>query len=57
MTSDDSERSDAEEARRVHQEVDRHPGAHQPTTAEEDDILRGIYGPPDGAGIFRETRA
>jgi hypothetical protein len=32
-----------------------HEGA-QATEADEETVLRDLYGPPDGYGVFREVR-
>jgi hypothetical protein len=37
----------------VDRDVDRHPGAHQATEPDEEAVLRELYGPADGAGVFR----
>ncbi|WP_165975471.1 hypothetical protein [Actinomadura rubrisoli] len=33
------------------------PADAGPTEMDEEDVLRGLYGPSDGAGIFREVSA
>ncbi|GAA4320927.1 hypothetical protein [Actinomadura luteofluorescens] len=34
-------------------EVDVDPGVHRATETDEEQVLRGLYGEPDAAGIFR----
>ncbi|WP_165975222.1 hypothetical protein [Actinomadura rubrisoli] len=34
-------------------EVDRHPGVHRATEADEEQVLRGLYGEPDQYGVFQ----
>ncbi len=34
-------------------EVDVHPDVHRPTEADEEEVLRRLYGEPDADGIFR----
>lgn len=41
------------EAELVARDVDRHPGAHQPTVPDEEAALRELYGDPDADGVFR----
>ncbi|GAA2591669.1 hypothetical protein SMC26_06900 [Actinomadura fulvescens] len=33
--------------------VDVHPDAHRATEADEDQVLRELYGEPDDDGVFR----
>lgn len=39
----------------VVRKVDRNPKAHANSTAEEQEILRQLYGDPDEGGIFRSA--
>lgn len=34
-------------------EVDVNPGVHRATEADEEQVLRALYGEPDADGIFR----
>jgi hypothetical protein len=33
-------------------QVDAHPDAHRPTEADEEDVLRRLYGEPDENGFY-----
>ena len=33
--------------------VDQFPGVHQPTEPDEEAVLKDLYGPADGDGIYR----
>jgi hypothetical protein len=33
--------------------VDAHPDVHRATEADEEAVLRGLYGPADQYGVFR----
>lgn len=33
-------------------DVDAHPDAHRATEADEEAVLREMYGPPDSAGVY-----
>ncbi|WP_254716576.1 CHAP domain-containing protein [Actinomadura sp. WMMB 499] len=52
----ENERTDAAEASNMHK-VDVHPGVHNPTEADEEQVLRRLYGAPEDDGIFRPAAA
>lgn len=55
--SDQEQSQDQAEAARMGQ-VDQAAGVHEPTEADEEAVLRELYGEPDEAGIYRgEERA
>lgn len=48
---------EVDEGALVARDVDRAPQAHAATEGDEEAVLRGLYGEPDGYGVFRGEKA